>query len=272
MNRRLQLRVQRYGWDRAGDHYGRFWARQVEPAQERLLEMAALQPGERVLDVACGPGLVTFPAAEAVGPEGEVVGADISETMVETASREAEARTLGNTEFVRTDAESLDFPDGSFDAVLCSLGLMYAPEPRVAVEEMHRVLRPGGRAVAAVWGARANCGWAPIFPIMDARVETEVCPLFFQLGTGDTLADRFTDAGFEQIEADRLTTVLEYDTAEDAVGAAFVGGAVAMAYARFDEATREEAHREYLEAIEPHRDGDGYRLPGEFVVVAGRKG
>ena len=67
MDRRLQLRVQRYGWDRVGDDYGRFWARQVEPAQRRLLEMAALRPGERVLDVACGPGNVTFPAAEAVG-------------------------------------------------------------------------------------------------------------------------------------------------------------------------------------------------------------
>lgn len=271
MDRRLQLRVQRYGWDRVGDDYGRFWARQVEPAQERLLEMAALRPGERVLDVACGPGNVTFPAAEAVGPEGRVVGTDISEVMVELAAREAESRRLGHVELARGDAESLDFPDASFDAALCSLGLMYAPDPAAAVREKWRVLDDGGRAVAAVWGARAACGWAPIFPIVDARVETEVCPLFFQLGTGDTLADRFRDAGFTDVETDRLSATLEYDTAEEALGAAFLGGPVGMAYARFDEATREEVHREYLEAIEPHRDGDGYRLPGEFVVVAGRK-
>ena len=70
MNAAVQLRVQRYGWDLAEPLYERYWGRQLAPAQRRLLEQAAVQPGERVLDVACGTGSVTLPAAWAVGPEG----------------------------------------------------------------------------------------------------------------------------------------------------------------------------------------------------------
>lgn len=271
MDARLQRRVQRYGWDRAAEHYERFWSAQLAPAQGRMLEMAALRPGERVLDVACGTGLVTFPAAEAVGPEGRVLATDLSGTMVELLREEAGRRGLPQVEAARMDAEALDVEDGAFDAALCGLGLMYCPDPKAALVEMRRALRPGGRAVVAVWGARRACGWAEIFPIVDARVETEVCPLFFQLGTGDTLAETMAAAGLGRVEAERLSARLLYDSAEEAVGAAFAGGPVALAYARFEDATREEAHAEYLASIEPYRNGDGYDIPGEFVVARGWK-
>lgn len=271
MDPRLQLRVQRYGWDRASEHYERGWAEQLRPAQETLLALAALEEGERVLDVACGTGLVTFPAAAAVGKGGRVVATDLSEAMVERLGTEAEGRGLGQVEAFRGDAENLDFPDASFDAVLCSLGLMYAPDPPAAVREAVRVLRPGGRYVAAVWGERKRCGWADIFPIVDARVNTEVCPLFFQLGTGDAMEAAMEEAGFEDLGAERIDTVLEYDSEDEALGAAFLGGPVAMAYSRFDDDTKAEVHAEYLESIAPHRDGAGYRIPGEFVVVRGVK-
>jgi cyclopropane fatty-acyl-phospholipid synthase-like methyltransferase len=78
MDDRLQRRIQRYGWDRSADYYEGYWRRQLEPAQALLLRMAELEEGERVLDLACGTGLVTLPAADAVGPSGEVVGTDIS--------------------------------------------------------------------------------------------------------------------------------------------------------------------------------------------------
>lgn len=77
MDARLQLRVQRYGWDRASQHYERFWANQLAPARAALLDLAALAPGESVLDVACGTGLVTFPAANNVGRTGKVTGTDL---------------------------------------------------------------------------------------------------------------------------------------------------------------------------------------------------
>lgn len=271
MDPRLQRRVQRYGWDRAVDHYERHWARQLEPAQRKLLEMAALGRGERVLDIACGTGLVTFSATDEVSTEGAVLATDLSAEMINAIRADAARRDITNLAVARMGAEELDVTDESFDVALCALGLMYVPDPVQAMREMHRVLVPGGRAVAAVWGARANCGWAEIFPIVDSRVSTEVCPLFFQLGTGPSLEVVFQDAGFVDVAADRFETLLEYASEEDALGAAFAGGPVALAYSRFDERTRDEAHAEYLASIEPYRSEDGYLIPGEFVVVRGRK-
>lgn len=271
MEARFQRRIQRYGWDKAVAHYEAFWSRQIRPAQEKLLELAALRAGERVLDIACGTGLVTFPAAERVGPAGAVVGTDISEQMVATAVEEAVARQLSQASFLRMGDEVLDFPDSCFDAVLCSLGLMYFPDPDQTLREMRRVLKPGGRAVAAVWGARKNCGWAEIFPVVDARVESEVCPMFFQLGTGENLQRAFETAGFGSLHTERLNTFLHYDSVDDALGAAFAGGPVALAYSRFEDRVREEAHAEYLASIASCRNGNGYDIPGEFVVVRGYK-
>jgi SAM-dependent methyltransferase len=173
--------------------------------------------------------------------------------------------------FERMDAEHIGLPDATFDAALCALGLMYVPTPMRALQEMYRVLKPGGRAVAAVWGERHRCGWAAIFPIVDARVHTDVCPLFFQLGAQEMLTQTFQAAGFTRISSARLSTTLSYGSAAEACRAAFAGGPVALAYARFDAHTRQEVHAEYLAAIEPYRRGTSYALPGEFVVVSGRK-
>jgi len=271
MDARLQRRVQRYGWDKASGSYEQAWREQLQPAQERLLAMAALQPGERVIDVACGTGLVTFDAARAVGASGSVVGTDLSQEMIDRASALAGERGIAHAAFARMDAEALTVPDQSFDAWLCGLGLMYVPDPPRALAEAWRVLRPGGRAVAAVWGARARCGWAEIFSIVDRRVASDVCPMFFQLGTGDMLRFSFETAGFADVRLDRIASVLHYDSPEQACTAAFLGGPVALAYSRFDDTVRETARSEYLASIEAYRRGDGYDVPGEFVIASGRR-
>jgi ubiquinone/menaquinone biosynthesis C-methylase UbiE len=178
---------------------------------------------------------------------------------------------LRHTTFARMDAEDLRLPDGTFDVALCALGLMYVPHPVRALQEISRVLKPGGRAVAVVWGQRDRCGWAEIFPIVEMRVHSEVCPLFFQLGAKDILAQTFQVAGFKDIVSERLSTVLHYTSATDACGAAFAGGPVALAYSRFDARTRQAAHAEYLAAIAAYGTGGGYAIPGEFVVVRGSK-
>jgi SAM-dependent methyltransferase len=145
---------------------------------------------------------------------------------------------------------------------------MYMPAPERAVKEMRRVLRPGGRIVLAVWGERSRCGWAALFPIIDAEVASEVCPLFFRLGQQDTLARLCLDAQFEAIEFRRLETTLEFRNASEACDAAFVGGPVALAWSRFDEDVRARIRARYLKAIEPWRHGVGFKIPGEFVLVS----
>jgi ubiquinone/menaquinone biosynthesis C-methylase UbiE len=252
MDAKFQRRIQRYGWDRAVGDYELGWQAQLAPAHDLMLEVVAPQRGERMLDVASGTGLVTLRLAAAVGEQGSVVGTDIS------------------VQFFRHDAEAAPFPDASFDAAVCALGLMYVPHPLGALREMRRLVRPGGRVAAAVWGARRQCGWAAVFPITDARVASEVCPLFFQLGTGDTLARALAEAGFADIRLERLQTTLAYPSAEAAVGAVFRGGPVALAYGRFDEATKQAVHSEYLDSIAAYRMGDGYEIPGEFLVAAAR--
>jgi ubiquinone/menaquinone biosynthesis C-methylase UbiE len=267
----LQRRIQRYGWDKASAAYETFWQKQLKPAQDQLLKMADIQNGEKVLDLACGTGLVSFRAAAHVGKEGMVLGTDISDKMIEFATEVAKEKNLSNIKFQRMDAEDLPLTAQSFDVVLCALGLMYMPNPLKAMREIYRVLRPGGRAVAAVWGNRENCGWAEIFPIVDSRVSTEVCPMFFNLGKHDILLKTFGAAGFENITTERLHTVLHYASAEEACGAAFAGGPVALAYFKFDDSVKEQVHAEYLDSIKQHRQGNGYEVPGEFVVTIGFK-
>lgn len=271
MDARLQRRVQRYGWDKAASHYERSWQDQLEPAQSALLELAALEPGIAVLDVACGTGLVTRRAASAIAPGGMIVGTDISEQMVCAARDIAAGSMTADVSFERMDAEQSAFGDNSFDVVLCALGLMYVPDPEKAIRDFHRVLRPGGRAVCAVWGQRSKCGWAEIFPIVDARVQSDVCPMFFRLGTAQNLHHAFKTAGFGAIVERRIETRLQYASGDEACDAAFVGGPVALAYGHFSPDTKSQARKDYLESIEAYRIGDRYSIPGEFVVVAGTK-
>lgn len=267
MEAKLQRRVQRYGWDLAAAGYEHCWKQQLAPAHAGVFHRAAIAPGEHVLDVACGTGIVSFAAARAVGPHGRVTGVDLSGQMVEFASRRADVHQVYNARFLRMNAEQLDFADASFDAVTCALGLMYVPDPVKALAEMRRVLRPGGRLSLAVWGDRSLCGWSEVFRIVDDEVKSEVCPLFFSLGEPRTLEYACRDAGFRSMRQHRMPTYLEYASGDEACEAAFVGGPVALAWSRFDGEQRTRVRERYLQAIGDWRRGRGYRIPGEFVVA-----
>jgi SAM-dependent methyltransferase len=267
---KLQRWVQREGWNRAAPCYERFWRRQLQPSVDRLLEMADLAPGERVVDVACGTGAVSLAAADAVGPTGRVLATDISPAMVAAVDRRAGRRGLSNVEVACAGAEQLD-ADADFDVGLCSLGLMYVPDPHEAVRRLARAVRPGGRVVVSVWGERRNCGWAELFPIVDRRVSSDVCPMFFALGVPGNLISVLTAAGLTDAVESRLSVDLAYKNADEALGAAFVGGPVALATSRFDAADRAAANAEYLDSISGFVHGTGYRVPGEFVVAFARR-
>jgi len=267
MDAKLQRRVQRYGWDLAADDYEPLWHTQLAEAQGAMMAATRLRAGDRVLDIACGTGLVSLEAARAVGSDGQVLGVDLSGRMVEAAERRAREAALSNCRFARMDAELLLLPDAGFDVVLCALGLMYMPNPEQALHEMRRVLRPGGRIGLAVWGERTKCGWSSLFPIVDAEVASEVCPLFFGLGQGDTLARLCARRGFDAVEIRRFSTTLDFADADEACNAAFVGGPVALAWSRFSAEVRARVRARYVASIETWRRKTGFRIPGEFVIA-----
>lgn len=127
-----------------------FWERYGRRTIERL----GLKPGARVLDVCCGSGASAIPAAQAVGPEGSVVGVDLAENLLKLAYSKASQVGLTNIEFQSGDLTALPFPDESFDAVICVFGIFFVPDMDAAVRELRRVLRTGGRLAVTTWGPR----------------------------------------------------------------------------------------------------------------------
>jgi ubiquinone/menaquinone biosynthesis C-methylase UbiE len=271
MEAKLQRRVQRYGWDLAATAYEPLWRGPLEPAQAALLALARLAPGERVLDVACGTGLLSLPAAAAVGPLGRVVGIDLSAGMVAEARACALAQAIdAPLRFERMDAEAITLDEQGFDVALCALGLMYMPDPEQAVREMRRLLRPGGRLLLLVWGEAARCAWSSVFRIIDEEIAGDVCPLFFRLAAPGALRRCCAEAGFEAATEHRLATTMHHASADEACDAALVGGPVALAWSRFDADARRRVRLRYLESIEPWRRGARYALPASFVIAEAR--
>ncbi len=229
-------------------------------------------PGQKVLDIACGTGLVSFRARDLVGAGGAVVGADISEKMIEHCNIKAAQLGLNNISFERMDAEELALEALSFDKALCALGLMYVPDPIKAMKEMRRMLKPGGTCIAAVWGRRDRCGWAELFEIVDQHVASEVCPMFFNLGNPGMLSLSMEAAGFQHVKTDTISSCLQFENDAEACGAAFAGGPVALVYHKFNDLIKEKVHQDYLSSIAAFKKGEGYEIPGEFVVALGING
>jgi len=118
---------------------------------KRLVEIADIQPGQRVLDVAAGRGALLFPAANKAGSKGEVIGIDLADSMVRETSAEIADRGLKNTKIVKMDAEKLEFPDNFFDHVLCGFALFFFPNLEGALAEFKRVLKLNGRLVVSTF-------------------------------------------------------------------------------------------------------------------------
>ena len=227
MDARLQLRVQRYGWDAASAFYHDGWQAQLRPAHDTLLEAARLSQGQSVIETACGSGLVTTRIAEQVGAAGSVLATDLSQGMIDDLQARLKAAPPLNIRAERMAAEKLTVPDAAFDAAICALGLMYTPNPWVAVSEMVRVVKPGGTVAATVWGQRKHCGWADVFPIVDAQVASEVCPMFFGTGGPGILARLFEEAGLEEVKEHRQFETMIFRDENDVADAVLMGGPVA---------------------------------------------
>ena len=146
-------------WSRASVTYGHVGPRFFQHFGEHLVSVAPIEPGDRVLDVAAGRGALLFPAAEKIGPNGEVIGIDYSEGMVARTSAEIQSRGLNNARMLQMDAESLDFPDASFDALFCGFAIFMFPNFQKVLSEFYRVLKPGGLLAVSTWG-RGDPRWS----------------------------------------------------------------------------------------------------------------
>ncbi len=139
-------------FDRVGPRYFGHFGR-------RLVERAGLQAGEHVLDVACGRGAALLPASEAVGEDGHAIGIDLSVGMIRALANDLHEQHRTNTGVCIMDAERLEFPDDSFDCVLCGFALFFFPQLELALSEMRRVLKPGGRIAVTTWDKAGDADW-----------------------------------------------------------------------------------------------------------------
>ena len=196
-----------------------YGTRDVVRRRRLVRETVAAQAGERILDVGCGPGYYVAELAEAVGPDGAVTGIDGSEAMLGLARRRSEA--LPNTAFVQGDAAALPFEDGSFDAAVSVQVMEYVPDVAGALAEVHRVLRPGGRAV--IWDVDwPTVSWHSEDPDRMRRVLAAWDTHLVHPALPRRLAPLLRGAGFEDVsmEAHAFATA---ELTEQAYGGSLVG-------------------------------------------------
>ena len=167
------------------------------PLGRRLVELAGIPAGARVLDVATGRGAILFPATERVGAHGEVIGVDISPGMVNETGAAVARLGLRNVSVQQMDAEALDFPGAAFDFVLCGFALQFFPHLERALAEFWRVLAPGGRVVVSTWGADDE-RWA-FYPALRAAYGARVKLQSQSFERPESLEQIFGAAGFAEV-------------------------------------------------------------------------
>ena len=258
------------------------WAEHADYADTRgaaitasMLELSAPQPGERVLELACGAGGVGIAAAKLVGPAGEVMLSDIAAEMTTIAAARAAALGLGNVRTLTLDLDDLAQPDQAYDVVLCREGLMFALDPAHAVAEIRRVLRPGGRVAVAVWGPRARNPWLGIvFDAVSAQLGAPVPPPGipgpFALDDPDRLARLLADAGLAEVVVTQVPAPLRdpsFDTWWTRTSA--LAGPLAMRLAALPEHAKRQLHARLQEAVRPYQTPTGLDFPGVSLLAAG---
>ncbi len=210
---------------RAASSYDQIGPRFFSHFGRRLVEVAGIQAGSRVLDVATGRGAVLFPAAERVGLQGQVTGIDLAESMVqETAAELARRKMPANVSVRQMDAEALDFPDESFDYVLCGFALFFFPRLDHALSEFCRVLRRNGQVRVTTWGKDTDERWkwvdqlaeAYLPPEPEANRETDPsAPPQPEFHTPTGLAAILNQAGFDKVQIIEETADFPYASAEE---------------------------------------------------------
>jgi SAM-dependent methyltransferase len=277
--------------DELSDHLRRMWASVAGgwaehadfidargvPVTERMLELTAPRPGERVLELACGPGSVGIAAAPLVGDDGEVVVSDVATEMTAIAAARAEARGLRNVTARDLDLEAIDEPDEAFDVVLCREAIMLVPDPDRAASEIRRVLRPGGRAAIAVWGPRDRNPWlAVVFRAIGEQLGVPVPPPNvpgpFSLDDADTFASLLFGAGLSEVAVNEVMVPLRADSIQEwSSRVAALAGPLAKMLAALPADTAHALRGRLDEAAQPYVTPSGLEFPGVALVASARR-
>jgi ubiquinone/menaquinone biosynthesis C-methylase UbiE len=258
------------GWD-ARHAYFEEIARAIT---ERMLARLDPSPGEEILDLAAGTGIVGFSVAAVVGPQGKVIVSDFAEAMVDAAARRARELGLHNVECRVLDAERLDLPDGCVDGVVCRWGYMLMADPGAALRETRRVLREGGRVACAVFAGPEANPWAAL----PARVLVERghmpppepgTPGILALADRGRLRELFTAAGFSEPTIEEVNFAFRADNTEDYWEFLNrVVGAISMVLGRLDNNERDRVRAEIAASIgQFSRDGQ-IVMPAQSLVVS----
>jgi SAM-dependent methyltransferase len=205
----------RESWETAAEGWGKRADRVREwgmPVSVAMLDSLDLQPGQRVLELAAGPGDTGFMAAELVAPGGTVICSDGADAMLDVARARAAELGVPNVEFRQLELEWIDLETATVDAALCRWGIMLIVDPDAAAREIRRVLRPGGQAALAVWDDPERNPWATIpgramIELGHAEPPDPEAPGMFTLAGEDRLAELLRGAGF--VEVSVLPVALE---------------------------------------------------------------
>lgn len=190
-------------FDRASETYDDVGVEYFSAFGRRLVELAGVAAGESVLDVGCGRGAVTFAAAEAVGPEGSVLGVDLAPGMVQRATEAAAVRGLDNVTFRVGDAEA-PRAEGPYDAVLGGLIVFFLPDPAAALRNYRALLRDGGRLGLTTFPAQPESGWSKVGQLIQSRLpggKNPARPQSGPLSSPEAFEAALRDAGFADVRA-----------------------------------------------------------------------
>ena len=258
------------GWENVSRGYQQHFAALTSQSVQALLDAAQVREGMRVVDVCCGPGMISA-AASTRGAK--AIGIDFSAAAVRLARS-----NVDDAEFREGDAQALPFDDDSVDAVLCGFGIIHLPDPERALAEMYRVLRPRGRVALSVWEAPvAGNGFGLIYGSIKQHANLDVDlphgPDFFQFSDPDKLAAALLETGFSNPSVTSVAQTWEFDAASGLVDAVMQGAVRAPALIAAQSA---DIQRTIVDAIidgaETYRAADGvYRLPMPALVGAASK-
>jgi ubiquinone/menaquinone biosynthesis C-methylase UbiE len=268
-------------WEAAAEAWDRWaplLARWLGPATEAMLDMAAVEPGARTLDVAAGAGEQTLAAARRAGAQGHVLATDISPAILRYARSAAQRAGLANVETLELDGERHDsLPEASFDAAISRVGLIYFPDQQRALAGIRRALKAGGRFAAVVYSTPEK---NPFFslPVGIIRRRAQVPPPLpgqpgpFSLGAEGVLAKALQQAGFRAVEVRRVDSPVRLTAAAECVRFERESfGALHQMMAALSERERTETWDEIEAALRKFETKDGFVGPCEMLVGAGTK-